>query len=142
MDREKILAYSERTENLGEPEVFLGTGEVKEPGCGDQLNMYINTKREIITEFHYTVTDSACPPLKACAARVAEAALGKPVMEAYLIRAEDLSEFFGGLEKESIHCAQMAEIGLKKTLQDYAVKRVERVKQMMEEAKAQGTVSE
>lgn len=136
MDREKILAYSERTENLGEPEVFLGTGEVKEPGCGDQLNMYINTKREIITEFHYTVTDSACPPLKACTARVAEAALGKPVMEAYLIRAEDLSEFFGGLEKESIHCAQMAEIGLKKTLQDYAVKRAERVKQMMEEAKA------
>ena len=57
-------------------------------------------------------------------------------MEAYLIRAEDLSEFFGGLEKESIHCAQMAEIGLKKTLQDYAVKRAERVKQMMEEAKA------
>lgn len=142
MDREKILAYSEKTENLGEPEVFLGTGEVKEPGCGDQLNMYINTKREIITEFHYTVTDSACPPLKACVARVAEAALGKPVMEAYLIRAEDLSEFFGGLEKESIHCAQMAEIGLKKTLQDYAVKRAERVKQMMEEAKAQGTVSE
>lgn len=136
MDREKILAYSERTENLGEPEVFLGTGEVKKPGCGDQLNMYINTKREIITEFHYTVTDSACPPLKACAARVAEAALGKPVMEAYLIRAEELSEFFGGLEKESIHCAQMAEIGLKKTLQDYAVKRAERVKQMMEEAKA------
>ena len=90
MDREKILAYSERTENLGEPEVFLGTGEVKEPGCGDQLNMYINTKREIITEFHYTVTDSACPPLKACAARVAEAALGKPVMEAYLIGAEDI----------------------------------------------------
>ena len=142
MDREKILAYSEKTENLGEPEVFLGPGEVKEPGCGDQLNMNINTKREIITEFHYTVTDSACPPLKACAARVAEAALGKPVMEAYLIRAEDLSEFFGGLEKESIHCAQMAEIGLKKTLQDYAVKRAERVKQMMEEAKAQGTVSE
>jgi len=30
----------------------------------------------------------------------------------------------------------MAEIGLKKTLQDYAVKRAERVKQMMEEAKA------
>lgn len=111
MDREKILAYSERTENLGEPEVFLGTGEVKEPGCGDQLNMYINTKREIITEFHYTVTDSACPPLKACAARVAEAALGKPVMEAYLIRAEDLSEFFGGLEKESIHCARWQRLG-------------------------------
>ena len=112
MDREKILAYSEKTEYLGEPETFLGTGTVQEPGCGDQLNMYIHTKREIITEFHYTVTDSACPPLKACAARAAEMALGKPVMEAYLIGAEDLSDFFGGLEKESFHCAQMTEIGL------------------------------
>lgn len=132
MDREKILIYSEKTENLGEPAVFLGVGEIKEPGCGDHLKMYIHTKREIITEFHYTITDSACPPLKACAARVAEMALGKPVMEAYLIQAKDLSEFFGGLEKESIHCAQMAEIGLKKTLQDYAIKRAERIKQMME----------
>ena len=70
MDREKILIYSEKTENLGEPAVFLGVGEIKEPGCGDHLKMYIHTKREIITEFHYTITDSACPPLKACAARV------------------------------------------------------------------------
>ena len=117
MDREKILLYSEKKENLGKPEHFLGAGEVKEPGCGDCLEMFIDTKREVITEFHYTVTDTACPPLKACAARVAECALGKPVMEAYL----------GGLEKESIHCAQMAEIGLKRTLQDYAVKRAERI---------------
>ena len=108
-------------------EHFLGAGEVKEPGCGDCLEMFIDTKREVITEFHYTVTDTACPPLKACAARVAECALGKPVMEAYLINAAQLSEFFGGLEKESIHCAQMAEIGLKRTLQDYAVKRAERI---------------
>lgn len=132
MDREKILIYSEKTEHLGKPETCLGEGEIKEPGCGDQLNMYIDTKREIITEFHYTVTESACPPLKACAARVAELAIGKPVMEAYLIQAKELSEFFGGLEKESIHCAQMAEIGLKKTLQDYAVKRAERIRQMTE----------
>ena len=127
MDREKILLYSEKKETLGKPEHFLGAGEVKEPGCGDCLEMFIDTKREVITEFHYTVTDTACPPLKACAARVAECALGKPVMEAYLINAAQLSEFFGGLEKESIHCAQMAEIGLKRTLQDYAVKRAERI---------------
>lgn len=52
MDREKILLYSEKKENLGKPEHFLGAGEVKEPGCGDCLEMFIDTKREVITEFH------------------------------------------------------------------------------------------
>lgn len=58
--------------------------------------------------------------LKGLRGRAAELALGKPVMEAYLISAAALSEFFGGLEQESIHCAQMAEIALKRTLKDYA----------------------
>ena len=116
MDREKIILYSEKTENLGEPEIFLGRGEAREPGCGDVLAMFVDTRREIITECRFTITESACPPLKACAARAAELAVGKPVMEAYLISAAALSEFFGGLEQESIHCAQMAEIALKRTL--------------------------
>ena len=51
-------------------------------------------------------------------------------MEAYLISAAALSEFFGGLEHESIHCAQMAEIALKRTLKDYAVRRADRMAQM------------
>jgi len=131
MDREKIILYSEKKDNLGVPESYLGRGEAREPGCGDELVMYINTRREIITEFYFTVTESACPPLKACAAMAAEKALGKAVMEAYLITAGELSEAFGGLEKESMHCAQMAEIALKQTLKDYAVKRAERVEQIL-----------
>ena len=42
MDREKILLYSEKKENLGKPEHFLGAGEVKEPGCGDCLEIFFN----------------------------------------------------------------------------------------------------
>lgn len=130
MDREKIILYSEKKDNLGAPETFLGRGEAREPGCGDVLAMFVNTSREIITECRFTITESACPPLKACAARAADLALGKPVMEAYLISAAVLSEFFGGLEKESAHCAQMAEIALKQTLKDYAVRRAARMEQM------------
>lgn len=123
MDREKILAYSEKKEYLGVPETYFGTGEVREMGCGDILRMYIRTSREIVTECSYTVTQSACPPLKACAARAAESAAGKPVMEAYLTTANELSRFFGELTKESIHCAQMAEIALKRAIKDYADRR-------------------
>ena len=99
-------------------------------GLQHVLAMFVDTRREIITECRFTITESACPPLKACAARAAELALGKPVMEAYLISAAALSEFFGGLEQESIHCAQMAEIALKRTLKDYAVRRADRMAQM------------
>ena len=76
MDREKIILYSEKTENLGEPETFLGRGEAREPGCGDVLAMFVDTRREIITECRFTITESACPPLKACAARAAQAFKG------------------------------------------------------------------
>lgn len=127
MDRERVIIYSEKKEHLGVPESFQGMGEAREPGCEDLLRMYISTKREIITEIHYTITDTACPPLKACAARAAQLAQGKPVMEAYLIKAEDLSDFFGGFPRESIHCAQMTEIALKRTLADYAARRMERI---------------
>ena len=57
MDREKIILYSEKTENLGEPELFLGRGEAREPGCGDVLAMFVDTRREIITECRFTITE-------------------------------------------------------------------------------------
>lgn len=123
MDAKKVLEYSERTAEAREPEQFMGMGEMIEPGCKDVLRIYISAQREIITECSFTVTSDACPPLKACAARMAEAARGKTVMEAYLIRAAQLSEFFGGLSRESLHCAQMAEIAMKLALRDYAANR-------------------
>ena len=62
----------------------------------------------------------ACPEFRS---RGAETALNKPVMEAYLIDADRLSKGLGGLQKESMHCAMMAEICLKKAIKDYVSKR-------------------
>lgn len=120
MNRELILEYAAKTEHLGVPESWEATGRAAEPNCGDELVYYLSTKRDVVTEISYTITESACPPAKACAARAAEAVLGKPVMEAYLLDAWGLSEFFGGLEKESIHCAMMAALALKTALRNYA----------------------
>lgn len=127
MDKELVLAYSEKTDNRGVLEDHQGAAEVREPGCDDLMRMYLKTHREIITELCYTISETACPPVKACAARVAEMAIGKPVMEAYLITSEELSRFFGTFPKESYHCALMAELTLKKALQDYAARRAGRM---------------
>lgn len=123
MNHEMVLSYSDNKELWGEIEDCQGQSEVREPGCEDVLRMYLKTRREMITEIRYTITESACPPARACAALAASLALGKPVMEAYLIDADQLSHFFGELPKESYHCALMAEIGLKKAIQNYAARR-------------------
>lgn len=126
MDREKILLYSEKKKIWESRSTFWERERLKSRDAATVWKCLLIQKgsyyRISLYSYRYRL-----PSVKACAARVAECALGKPVMEAYLINAAQLSEFFGGLEKESIHCAQMAEIGLKRTLQDYAVKRAERI---------------
>lgn len=123
MNQELVLEYSKKEDRKGKLDDFQGMSHIQEPGCGDIMEMYIRTRREIITEIRFTVTETACPPVKACAALAAEQALGKPVMEAYLINADSLDAFFGGLPRESYHCALMAEIALKKAIRDYATRR-------------------
>lgn len=123
MNQELVLEYSKKQELRGTIDDCQGYSQVQEPGCGDVMRVYLKTHREIITQISYTVTETACPPVKACAALAAELALNKPVMEAYLISADKLSSHFGQLPKESYHCALMAEIALKKAIKDYVSKR-------------------
>lgn len=123
MNQELVLEYSEKQDLRGTMKDYQGMSRVQEPGCKDEMCMYLKTRREIITEIRFTITDCACPPVKACGALAAEMALDKPVMEAYLIDAARLSQGLGGLPKESMHCAMMAEIALKKAIKDYVSKR-------------------
>lgn len=125
MDYERILKYSEKQDLKGTLPDWQGMASVTEPSCGDTLTIWIKTYREVVTELRYTITETACPPVKACAAMAAEMALGKPVMEAYLIDAARISDSFGGLDKENYHCALMAELAVKKTIRDYAARRAQ-----------------
>ncbi len=123
MNRELILEYAESQKHRGLLEQAQGRGSCREPECGDELIITIKTKREIITEIGYTITESACPPMKACAAAAAELAKDKAVLEAYLLTKDNIAEAVGGLDKENIHCAMMAEIALKQAILDYTKRR-------------------
>ncbi len=123
MNRELILEYAESARRKGLPEDAQGCGSCREPECGDELVMAIKTRREIITEIGYTITETACPPMKASAAVAAELAQDKAVLEAYLLTKDDIAAVLGGLDKENIHCAMMAEIALKQAILDYTKRR-------------------
>ena len=65
MNRELILEYAAKTEHVGVPGSYEATGRAAEPNCGDELVYYLSTKRDVVTEISYTITESACPPAKA-----------------------------------------------------------------------------
>ena len=129
MDRDLIERYALDTRYHGLINDHQGIGRCEEPGCGDVLEVTLKTEREIITEIGYIITATACPPMKACAGIMAEMAMGKPVMAAYLITHADIGAHAGGLEKESEHCAMMAELALKRSIIDYARRRKQAQKQ-------------
>ena len=123
MDRSIIEKYALKTEYRGKLDDYHGIGQCVEPDCGDVLEYTIKTERELITEIAFTITETACLPVKACAAIAAELAKGKAVMEAYLITKDDIAKVTDGLEPEQEHCAMMAELALKRTIVNYSKRR-------------------
>jgi len=125
-DFEKVKIYTEVEGVYGLPENAAGIGEVHEPNCEDVLRIGFSTKREIITEIGYTITESACMTVRACAAAAIELAKNKAVMAAYLITHQDIAKLLsdnGELNKENVHCAMMAELALKQAIVNYARQR-------------------
>lgn len=123
---DKVIEFAAKSELRSLPNEPDGIGVVIEPNCGDELKIAIVTKREIITEAGYSITEKACPPVYAASAAAISLALGKPVMEAYLITAKSIEELLsedGKMDREHLHCAQMAELALKKAIVDHARKR-------------------
>lgn len=122
---DRVMEYAAMENVRSLPDNFDGIGSIEEPNCGDILTIAFKSKREIITEIGYTVTEKACPPVYAAASCIVVLAKGKAVMEAFLITAQDIEKLLsddGKLDKEHFHCAQMAELALKKAIIDHSKK--------------------
>lgn len=122
-NREKVLQFAQDKQFAGLPEGCAGAGQVVEPHCGDVLKIGFNTRREIITEIGYELTQSACPPVHACAHLICQLAKDKAVLEAYLLTYKQIAQLIsddGNLDPEHVHCAQMAELALKQAIAQYS----------------------
>ena len=122
-NREKVLEYAQSTQFVGLPDGCAAVGQVIEPHCNDVLRIGFTTHREIITEIGYELTETACPPVHACAHLICQLAKGKAVLEGYLLTHKQISALIsddGTLDSEHIHCAQMAELALKQAIAQYS----------------------
>ncbi len=121
---ELVHSYAAREGEFAPPENHNFSGTVQEPNCSDELTIYLRINiRSFIEATGFTLTESACDTVRACAVKCCELAQKQPVLTAYVITADDIAKALcedGEPDKEHIHCAQMAELALKKAVLAYS----------------------
>lgn len=129
-DRNLVLKRAEDKTYQTLPEDCAASGIAIEPKCQDRLEIGFNVRREIITDIGYSLTESACPTVFACANVLCELVKGKSVLEAFLVKhvhiAKQLTDD-GELDKEHVHCAMMAELALKRAIMQYSAMKKEQL---------------
>jgi nitrogen fixation NifU-like protein len=87
----------------GEADGFSLTGD---PGCGDQLRLWIN----------------GCPGAIASSSMLTVLAMGKTIEEAKRLTDDDVIEALGGIPEQKKHCSLLGVGALHRAIQDYEQK--------------------
>ena len=111
--------------NFGTIKNADGVGEVGNIKCGDLMKLYIKVKKEkdkkIITDVKFNTL--GCAAAIATSDAVCEMVKGKTIEEALRIGYQDVVEKLGSLPSVKIHCASLAQEGLKSAIIDYENKK-------------------
>ncbi len=103
--------------NMGEIKDADGVGDVGNPRCGDLMTIYVKVKDDKIEEMSFRTL--GCAAAIATSDMICEVAKGKKIEEALKITFQDLVEELGSLPPAKVHCADLAQKGLKAAIDDY-----------------------
>lgn len=121
----KVMDEFMHPKNVGEIKDADGIGKVGNPTCGDVMHIYIkvgkNKKGEkIIKDIKFKTF--GCVAAIATSSMLTELAKGKTIEQAKKISKKDIIDALGNLPNIKIHCSVLAEEGLKKAIEDYEKK--------------------
>lgn len=120
---EKVLDHYEHPRNVGsldKNDVFVGTGMVGAPACGDVMKLQIKVGKDGIIEDAKFKT-YGCGSAIASSSLVTEWVKGKTVDEALAIKNTHIAEELA-LPPVKIHCSILAEDAIKAAVADYKSK--------------------
>ncbi len=118
---DKAMKHFLNPENMGEIEDADGVGEVGNPRCGDLMTIYIKVKDDTIKEMRFKTL--GCAAAIATSDMICEMAQGKKIEDALKITFQDLVDNLGSLPQTKVHCADLAQKGLKAAVEDYESKK-------------------
>ena len=123
-DRETALYWESRAAEHPLPEDPSGRGTAREPTCSDLLEIGLTVNPQgMITAAGFSLTETACTPIRAAAAYACAVSEGRHVFAVSLMKTKDLYPALskeGGPDPEHLHCLLMAEVALKQAIADYA----------------------
>jgi nitrogen fixation NifU-like protein len=94
-----------------------GVGEVGNPKCGDLMTIYIKIKDNVIKDMRFKTL--GCAAAIATSDMICEVAIGKRIEEALRVTYQDLVDELGSLPAPKVHCAGLAQEGLRAAIKDY-----------------------
>ena len=118
MYSEIVIDHFRNPRNVGVLEDANGIGFAGDAECGDSLKMFIKVENSFIEDIKFQV--QGCTAAIASSSMTTVLAKGKPVMAAYVISEENITEALGGLPEEKEHCSVLGAIALKKAIANYA----------------------
>lgn len=125
-DKELTLSWANKSNEYPLIDEYNCVGTAHEPSCGDVLEFRLFIDQfGLVRKVGFSLPDSACPPIRACATYVCDSIINKPVLLAYTYNADKIAYALshdGQVDKEHVHCILMAELALKQALAKYGEK--------------------
>jgi nitrogen fixation protein NifU and related proteins len=105
--------------NVGElpPEETDGFGQIGDPGCGDQVKLWIAVHDGRIRRIAFR--SFGCPGAIATSSMLTSLAQGKTIADALQISDDDVVEALGGIPERKRHCSLLGVQALREAIADW-----------------------
>lgn len=115
----QVIEHFTHPRHVGEmdPEEATGRAVVGDPGCGDQMKLWIRVEGQRIVDIRFR--SYGCPGAIATSSMVTELACGRTLAEGLTLTDDDVIAALGGIPENKRHCSLLGISALRQAIADH-----------------------